>query len=254
MLLALTRHVSPNINQCELTHIDRQPIDYETAHRQHLEYEDCLRQAGCQVISLPPEPAFPDSVFVEDTALVLDEIAVITRPGAASRRPETASIAEKLADYRKLVFIEAPAVLDGGDVLRLGKKLYVGLSRRSDMAAVAQLQGHLSAFGYEVQGLHLGECLHLKTAVTQVAENTLLINPEWVDPALFPGFKCIEIAPSEPFAANAVLVGKTVIHPLAFPETRQRVEQAGISVLSVAAAELAKAEGGVTCCSLIFSA
>ena len=251
MHIAITRQVSPAMQECELTHLERQVIDVELATRQHHAYQEQLAALGCQVQQLPAEPDLPDSIFVEDTAIVLDEAAIITRPGAASRQPETESIAQALAPYRKLHTISAPGSLDGGDVLRLGKTLYVGLSSRSNMAAVEQMRAFLKPYGYTVTGIEVTGCLHLKSAVTQVAENTLLLNPQWITPALFPGWKIIEVDPSEPGAANALLLEEVVIHPAAYPATRQRLERSGMRVAPVDVSEVIKAEGGVTCCSLI---
>lgn len=251
-LIAITREISPEIANCELTHLERQVIDIDNARRQHQRYEDALAALGCQVQRLPVEPDLPDSVFVEDAAIVLDELAVITRPGAESRQPETESVARALQPFRKLAFIQPPGTLDGGDVLRIGKALYVGLSGRSNLAGIEQLRSILEPYGYSVQGVELHGCLHLKSAVTQVAEDTLLINPAWVDGRVFGDMKLVEVDPREAFAANTVWIGDAVIHPAAFPFTRQRLEAAGINVHVVDASELAKAEGGVTCCSLIF--
>jgi len=253
MPIAITREVSPAVNECELTNLERQPIDYERACGQHKQYVAALRSLGLEVQILPADPHLPDSVFVEDTALVLDECAIITRPGADSRRPEVDSIVKVLTPYRKLFHIQAPARVDGGDILRAGKSIYVGLSTRSDTSAVGQMQEYLRPYGYEVKGATVTGCLHLKSAVTQVSKDTLLINPEWVDRQLFKGMKFIEIDPSEPYAANAVLIGETIIYPSSFPGTQKRLEAAGIRMVIVDADELAKAEGAVTCCSLIFN-
>ncbi|MHB8405975.1 MAG: dimethylarginine dimethylaminohydrolase family protein [Gammaproteobacteria bacterium] len=254
MLIAITREVSARITECELTHLVREPINLQRARAQHRLYEDLLMELGCQLHRLTAEPELSDSVFVEDTAIVLDEVAVITRPGAESRRAETASVAAVLKHYRKLFYIEPPGTLDGGDVLQAGKTLYVGRSQRSNAEGIEQLRNVVSAFGYTVTAVRLHDCLHLKSAVTQVTEDTLLINRQWVDPAAFGQMRFIDIAPTEPFAANAVCIGNTLIYPEAFPKTRQRLEAQGIKVRIVDASELAKAEGGVTCCSLIFKA
>ncbi len=254
MLIAITRQISPRFNECELTHLDRQPIDLDLARAQHHQYEAALRELGCEVISLPPEPDLPDSVFVEDVALVFDEVAIITRPGADSRKPEAASIARALSPYRALFAIEAPGTLDGGDVLRVGRTVYVGLSSRSNRSAVEQLQGFLAPYGYTVKGVEVTGCLHLKSAVTQVSEDTLLINPAWVDCSIFGEMRCIAVDDREPSAANAVWIENSVIYPSSFPATQQRLEEAGLHLMIVAATEVAKAEGAVTCCSLIFQA
>jgi dimethylargininase len=252
MLLAITRQISPRFAECELTHLDRQPIDLDLARAQHHEYEAALRELGCEVISLPPEPDLPDSVFVEDVALVFDKVAFITRPGAPSRRPETESVAQALSPYRTLLTIQAPGTLDGGDVLCVGKIVYVGLSSRSNRSAVAQFQDFLAPYGYIVKGVEVTGCLHLKSAVTQVSEDTLLINPTWVDRSIFGARHFIEVDASEPSAANAVWINRAVIYPSSFPKTQQRLERAGLRLKIVDASEVAKAEGAVTCCSLIF--
>jgi dimethylargininase len=251
-VLAITRQVSPAIGQCELTHLERQPIDLTRAQSQHHEYEEALRSLGVDVVSLPPLPDLPDSVFVEDAAIVLDECAIVTRPGADSRKPETELIAQVLAPYRKLFHIQPPATVDGGDVLVVGKDIFVGISSRSNQAAVEQMRSILTPFKYEIHGVRVSGCLHLKSAVTRVGDHWLLVNPAWVEKKNFPGMEFIEIAPSEPYAANAVLVGEQVIYPLSFPETRRRLEAAGIKLVMVDASELAKAEGAVTCCSILF--
>lgn len=253
MPIALTRKVSQSITNCELTHLERIPIDLQLAREQHKQYEDALKSIGCEVISLPEMPDLADSVFVEDTAVILDEVAIITNPGAVSRQPEIDSIVEVLEKYRKLIRIQPPATVDGGDVLVVGKKIYVGLSSRSNLEAVEQMQNSLKDIGYQVFGVEVTGCLHLKSAVTKAAENTLLINPSWVDKTLFTDVDFIEIDPSEPFAANCLLIGDSVIYPTSFPKTRTILEEQGIKLVLVEADELAKAEGAVTCCSLILN-
>jgi len=252
VITAITRKISPSINKCELAHLERQPIDYQIATNQHEKYEKVLRSLGIKVISLPAEGNLPDSVFVEDTAIVLDEIAIITNPGAVSRKPEIFAIANALSTFRKLDYIMAPASLDGGDVLVIGKNIYIGFSSRSNHLALMQMQSILSPYGYTIQGVEINDCLHLKSAVTRVAEKTLLINPDWIDKKLFPGMGFIEIDGSEPFSANALLVEQSIIFPVAFPKTCGRIQAAGRAVIPVDMSELEKAEGGVTCCSLIF--
>ena len=251
MTRAITRDVSPRFSECEITHIERAPIDLETARAQHHEYVLVLKRLGCEVVELPAEADLPDSVFVEDTAIVLPEVGVITRPGADSRKPETESIAQALAPLKKLVFLREPASLDGGDVLVLGKKIYVGLSTRSNQDAVDQLNTLLNEFGYSATGVMMRDCLHLKTAVTRVDEETLLINKSWIDAHHFNDFRLIEVDPEEPFAANCLPLGEAIIFPTAFPRTRAKLEAAGYRVAAVDVSELAKAEGAVTCCCLL---
>ena len=251
MLLAITRDVSPRFNECEITHIDRSPIDVNVAQEQHHAYVQALKELGCAVLELPAEGHLPDSVFVEDTAVILPEVALITRPGADSRKPETESIIPILRPYRELVFIESPATVDGGDVLVMGKNIYVGMSTRSNQMAVDQMNNLLGKYGYKVQGVELHDCLHLKTAVTRVDDKTLLINRRWVDVENFEGYELIDVDESEPFAANCLPVGDAIIFPVEFPKTAAKLEAHGYKLKPVVADELAKAEGAVTCCSLI---
>lgn len=252
--IALLREVSDGLARCELVHRARRPIDVGSARREHAEYARLLAALGCEVRTLPGEERFPDCVFIEDTAVVVPEVAVMTRPGAASRRGETAAVAAALRELRPVVAIAAPATLDGGDVLRLGRRIHVGLSGRSSADGVEELRRHLEPRGYAVVGVAIDGCLHLKSAVTQVGEDLLLANPDWVDLTAFAGWRMLEVHPAEPDAANALLVHGRVVFPAAYPRTRRRLEQAGVVVETVAAGELAKAEGGVTCCSLLFEA
>jgi|TARA_B100001105_G_scaffold210043_1_gene174469 dimethylargininase len=254
MRIAVTRGISPAIGHCQLTHLEREPIDDEVARAQHGTYERVLRDLGCQVEHLAEEPDLPDSVFVEDIAVVLDEVAIITRPGAESRRGERSSIRRALEPHRRLEHIRAPGILDGGDVLVVQKDIYVGLSTRSDDEAVRQLKLLVADLGYTVTGVEVRGCLHLKSAVTAVSEDTLLINPDWIDATYLPGHAFIQVDPAEPSAANVVRVGDTVLFAADFPRTGERISAAGFRTLPVDASELAKAEGALTCCSLIFEA
>jgi len=251
MRLAITRAVSPRFNECEITHIDRTLIDVNIAQLQHHDYVQAIKEMGYAVLELPAEQDLPDSVFVEDTAVVLPEVALITKPGADSRKPETESMAEALRPYRELLFIELPGSLDGGDVLVLGKKIYVGLSTRSNIEAVQQMNQLLGKYGYKTQGVETQDCLHLKTAVTRVDDHTLLINPKWVDVENFEGFDLIKVDESEPFAANCLPLEDAIIFPVAFPKTEAKLTTRGYKIKPVVVDELAKAEGAVTCCSLI---
>jgi dimethylargininase len=251
MVVAITRQVSLHIAECEITHIERMPIDVNHARAQHQAYVDALKDLACHVIELPAEENLPDSVFVEDTAFILPEGAVITRPGADSRRPETESIIQALAPLVRLIRVREPATVDGGDVLVLGKKIFVGLSTRSNQEAIDQLNDLLCQYSYTVIGVELHDCLHLKSAVSRVDDSTLLINRDWVDPVHFADFDLIDIDPSEPFAANCLPVGGAIIYPTAYPKTRAKLEERGCKVIAIDVSELAKAEGAVTCCSLI---
>lgn len=252
MPIAITRKLSSSLERCELSYLPRVPIDMRLAVEQHQAYEDTLASLGCRVHSLAAEPQLPDSVFVEDVAIVLDELAVITRPGAQSRRRETDSAASALAEFRECVNIQAPATLDGGDVLRLGRTLYVGASGRSNAEGIAQLSRLLLPYGYRIETVPLHGCLHLKSAVTQVAPDCLLVNPDRVDARHFPDMRILTVAASEPQAANALMLGGVLIYPESVPRTREKLETHGIRIRRINMSETEKAEGGLTCCSLIF--
>lgn len=240
----MTRAVSPRIAECELSTIARQPIDAVRAASQHGEYERRLAAHGYEVVRVADAPEMPDAVFVEDAAVVLRDVAIITRPGALSRRGEIESVASALERYRPIRRIEPPATLDGGDVLVVGERLYVGLSRRTNMAAVQQLD----AIPVQFQN-----CLHLKSAVTLIGDRTLLMNPQWVDPAQFPGFEIIAVDPQEPHGANALRLHDTLLYSASYPRTCTLLESRGFGVETIDVSELEKAEAGVTCCSIIVS-
>jgi len=252
MLTAITRAVSPALIHCELSFIDRQPIDLTRAQEQHHAYETLLEKLGARVVSLPAEPDLPDSMFVEDPAIVLDELAVILRLGTESRRHEAASLARELSKYRRLAYVSLPGALEGGDVLRIDRKLFVGLTKRSNGEGICQLRGVLEPLGYEVIAVPVTGCLHLKSAVTYLGGNTLLANRSWFDTTPFAGYDWIDVDPAEPHAANALALRGTVIFPASFPRTRARIEAGGFSVAPVDISELQKAESGLTCSSLLF--
>jgi dimethylargininase len=252
MWKAITRAVSPAMNRCELSYIDRVEIDIAQARQQHEAYEDCLRAMGMEVISLPPEPDLPDSVFVEDPAIALDEIAVMTLPGAESRRAEGKTLAAALRTFRPLRHIAAPGTLEGGDVMRIGKKLYVGASARSNASGMAQLTEILRPFGYAVQGVAVRGCLHLKSGSTYLGEGIVLANREWVDTEALAGLRIVDVSPDEPPAANVLALNGIALLPSCFPKTAEIVSGLGWKALTVDISELRKAEAGVTCSSLIF--
>ena len=252
-LLALTRDISPAIERCELTHLERTTIDLTRARAEHNAYEAALRALGCQVDRLPAGPDMPDSVFIEDTAIVLDELAVITRPGAESRRKETAVVADAVRQHRPVAAILAPGTLDGGDVLRIGRRLFVGVGYRSNESGIKQLRAIVASQGYTVESVEFEGCLHLKSAASLVADDLVLINPRWVDARRFHPLRTIDIDPAEPYAANALRIGDAIVYPAEHVRTRQRLEAAGLTIHQVPAGELAKAEGAVTCCSLLLA-
>lgn len=252
MLTAITRAVSPAIVLCELSFIDRKPIDLARAQQQHHAYEALLAKLRAQVVSLPAEPDLPDSMFVEDPAIVLDELAVVLPLGTESRRGEAASLAQELAKHRKLAYVQLPGTLEGGDVLRIGRNLFVGLTKRSNAEGICQLADLVRPHGYKVIAVQVTGCLHLKSAVTWIADNTLLANRAWFDTKAFAGYDWIDVDPAEPHAANALALSGTVIFPASFPRTLERIARQGHHVTPLDISELQKAESGLTCSSLLF--
>jgi dimethylargininase len=252
MIVALTREPAGRLDTCELTYRAREPIDTAAAAAQHRSYRETLEACGARVVTLPPAEGLPDSVFVEDTAVVLDEVAVLTRPGAGSRRDEVGLIEPEVARLRSVVRVEAPATLEGGDVLRLGRTLYVGLSPRTNAEGAAALRRLAAPHGYEVLAVELRGCLHLKTGCSGLDDATVLVNPAWVDAAAFRGREVVHVDASEPWAANVLSVAGSVCVSAAFPRTAEMLAGRGYDVRAVEVTEFAKAEGGMTCMSLLF--
>jgi len=250
--MAITRDVSPTLDRCELTHLPRRPIDLARACAQHRAYRECLRGLGMDVIELPAEPAFPDAMFVEDPAVVLDEAAVIARMGAASRRGEAKSLERTLSPYRELRRMSEPATLDGGDVLRAGRTLYVGLSARTNAAGIRQLAGIAEPYGYRVGPVEVAGCLHLKSGASWLGEGTVLVHRPWVDAGGFHGLRLLDVPPGEEAGANVLLVDDTVLVAEGFPRTAELIAGLGRKVVALDVAELMKAEAGLTCSSLVF--
>jgi N-Dimethylarginine dimethylaminohydrolase len=253
MLKAITRGISPCIGDCELTYLERQEIDAEKAMQQQKSYEQYLSSLGLSVTSLPAEPTLPDAVFVEDTAVVVDEVAVITTMGAISRRPEVHSISPALAEYRPLEFINSTGTLEGGDVMRVNRTLYVGVSTRTNLDGIAQLRSILRPYDYLVTAVGVKHCLHFKTGCTYLGRNMILVNREWVDLSPFEGFEVIDVPVWEPWAANVLVVGNDLLVPASCPRTGELLQARGFNVHTINVSELEKAEAGLTCMSIIFN-
>ncbi len=252
MLTALTRAVSQSIESCELTWMPRQKIDVARAIQQHHAYERCLVELGVHVISLPEQPELPDAVFVEDPLVVVDEVALAAPMGCESRRAESESLAEAIAPFRPLRRLRGPEKLEGGDVMRIGRTLFVGLSGRTDEAGIARLADEIEAFGYRVVPVEIRGCLHLKSACCWLGDGAVLANRAWVNTAALDGFRILDVADEEPHAANLLRIGGTVVMPAAFPRTERMLRREGFNVRTVNISELMKAEAAVTCSSVIF--
>jgi len=250
MPFALTRAVSETIDHGERTFVPRAPLQLDRARRQHAAFVERLGRLGCTVLQLPALDEHPDATFVEDAAVLFGTIAVVTRPGAASRRGELTSVAQALSPYREVRLLTEPSTLDGGDVLRVGNTFYVGESTRTNRAGRKQLGELIEPHGLRTRRVGLGDCLHLKSAASCVADGTVLVNTDWVDAGRFRDCRVLEVDPAEPRAANTLRVGEAVVIDAAHPRTAGRLADHGLRVETVDLSELAKAEAGPSCLAL----
>lgn len=253
MLSALTRGVSPSIGDCKLTFMEREKLDVAVAAEQHEAYQQCLTKMGVRVTPLALLPEAPDAVFIQDTAVVVDEVAVIATMGAASRAGEVKSVAEALSTQRPCRHLSPPATVEGGDVVRIGRTLYVGHSGRTNREGIRQLSAILEPYDYQVRAVEVTGCLHLSTGCSYLGRDLLLVNSAWVDATAFEYFHLLEVPETEPWAANTIAVGEMVLVPSAFTQTRALIEEQGFQVITTDISELQKAEGALTCMSLIFN-
>jgi dimethylargininase len=251
-LVAITRCPGPELARCELTHLERLPIDIDRARSQHQAYQDALRGAGIQVVELPGDPRLPDGVFVEDTAVVLDELAVITSPAPVSRRGEWPAVQAALQFFRHLVRLPPEAFLEGGDVLRVGRTLYVGQGGRTTDAGLQALDEIVRPLGYAVVPVRLGGCLHLKSACCVLDAETLLVNQVWLNTGAFSGLRLVEVPADEPAGANVLPLPGATLVSAACPRTTELVRALGHPGVTLDVSELHKAEAGLTCMSLVF--
>ena len=252
-LKAITRPPTDALARCELTYLERRPIDVALAREQHARYESTLRSLGVEVLTLPPERALPDACFVEDTAVLLDEIAILANPGAESRRGEIATIEKALSEHLRIERVSDDACFDGGDVLRMGRTIYVGLAKRiarTNDAGVEGIKRIAIPLGYSVKVVPFDGCLHLQSAVTRIGEKAVVVNPDWVDPAAFTPLSVELSSPREPTGANTLLVGERVIVPESAPETAGTLRRHSYDVITLDVSEFEKAEAGLTCLSL----
>jgi dimethylargininase len=249
--IAITRGVSESLARCELTYRDREPIDLGLARAQHAAYESLLTSLGWSIERLPMLDDQPDAVFVEDAAIALDEVAILAPMGAASRAGESRTVEDALARFLPVRRLTPPATLDGGDVMRVGRRLFVGLSRRTNSAATEQLTRLLGPYEYEVIPVSVRGALHLKSACTHVGNQTVLANTEWIDVAPLAGLNILPVDASESWGASVLLVSDRLVMPCGFPKTRRLLESEGRRVRELDLSELRKAEGGPTCLSIL---
>ena len=247
--VALVRRPGPRLADGLLTHLERVPVDADLAHRQWVGYVAAMQAEGWELYEVEPADDCPDAVFVEDTVVVYGDLAVISRPGADERKPETAGteLALRGLGYR-IARIEEPGTLDGGDVLKHGGTVWVGLGGRTNQVGVDQLAAHLAPLGAHVVGVPVTRVLHLKSAVTALPDGTVVGYPPLVDdPDVYPAF--LEV-PEEPGSHVVLLDGETVLMSTSAPRTRAMFEERGLRVVAVDLTEFEKLEGCVTCLSV----
>ncbi len=252
MLKAITRAVSRNITRCELTFRQREPIDYEKAIHQHASYCDLLRRCGSAILNLEARDENPDCCFVADAAVVLEEVAVIASPGAPSRRGEVRAVEDILSSYREVVRINQPATLDGGDVVILGREIFVGCSRRTNPEGFESLARIARSYGYKVTPVSVKGSLHLTTACSALNEETVLLNSRWIDTAPFARHWVLDVPQDEPWAASTMRVGQTVCVEAGAPRTLELVGRHCPDVAAIDISEFRKAEGSLSCLSILF--
>jgi len=250
--IALTRGISAAIDRCEVSFIDRAPIDVQKMKQQHRAYEDMLRSMGYEVVQIPADDSCPDCCFIEDTALVLDEIAVITYPGSEARRGEVPGVVPTIEKYRKTVRIEPPATLEGGDVLRIGRNLYVGLTQRTNAQGVESLRSLVKPYGYTVTGVPTPGALHMKSVCTAADDRTIVADPTRMDASVFKDYDVVEIPPDEWMGGDLLPINGTVCMIEGFPKLKTALEARGLEVRTQNMSEFLKAEAGLTCLSLLF--
>ena len=253
MLMAITHLPSPNLQNCELTFLESEAINIEKANEQHKNYCALLERCGANVIVLSENIALPDSVFVEDPIIVFDEVGVLTSMGVESRRAESEYMGKIFSKYRKIERITLPAKIEGGDVLKVGKKIFVGESKRTNKEGIQALEAIIKPFGYEVIAVKVFGCLHLKTGATALDDKTVFVNSDWVDAEAFQGFAKVEALSDEPFGANVLKIGDILCMNEAFPKSIALIKSLGYMVDSVNISEFVKAEAGLTCMSVPFT-
>lgn len=251
-LIAITRGPSPRMEAGERTYLDGGAIDGALALRQHARYQEALRRCGARVVPLDGCAEHPDCVFVEDTAVVVDEVAVLMSMGAESRRGEVGPIEKALRPFRHIERVELPATIDGGDVVVNGRDVFVGLSTRTNQRGVRALAGFLSPLGYTVTGVRVLECLHLKSACSALPDGRLLVNADLIDTSAFDSRSLVAVPDGEEHAGDVLVIGDNIIASDAFPKTIELLASLGWEMIPVSVSEFAKAEGGVTCMSLVF--
>jgi dimethylargininase len=227
--------------------------DYSLAMDQHARYREALETCGLEVVVLEADEAFPDSTFIEDTCLVTPHCAVLTNPGADTRRGEISSVKEAMKTLgHTMEAIQAPGTLDAGDVMMVGSHFLVGLSLRTNKKGFEQLSSILKKYGMTAAAVPLTTVLHLKTGISYLENNTLLAFGEFLNKPEFQNFTLLPVDEREAYAANSVWINDRVLVPMGFPKTKYLIEEKGYTTIEVDASEFRKLDGGLSCLSLRF--
>lgn len=248
---AITRLPADSVAQ-GLTTADAGLPDPERTRAQFRAYVDILLQLGLTVTTLPAQNAYPDAHFVEDTAVLMPELAVLTNPGAPSRRGEVQTIAPLVSRFRHAVQMGPNAHMDGGDVLMVDKHFFVGLTSRTNEAGVREFRAAVERFGYTVDAVEVAAGLHLKSIVNYVGRNTLILSQSSAHLPVFKGFKHIVLDPAEEYAGNTLWINDTLITPSGYPDTLRQLQGLGLPIIQTDTSEIRKMDGGLTCLSLRF--
>ncbi len=249
---AITRKPCENFGRGLTTAVSAEPADYGLMLKQHNAYLEALSTAGIEVMVLDPQPDYPDAHFVEDTAVVTADVAIITIPGAQARRGEEESILPVLSEYRKIQRIQPPGTLDGGDVLLVNNHFFIGISERTNREGAEQLGRILQDYGHTWATVDVGAGLHLKSSINYVGQNNLLVTPDFTAKELFTDYNLIVLDPVESYAANSLLVNEHLLMPAGYPATRKRLEFMDFKIIELETSEVQKMDGGLTCMSLRF--
>jgi len=249
---AIVRTPCRNMNK-GLTSSNLEKPDYNKALEQHHEYIKALKYCGLEVTVLPADERYPDSAFVEDTALLTPHCAVLTNPGAESRKGEVAIIRDTIADcYKRVETIKPPGTVEAGDIMMVGNDFYIGLSGRTNEAGANQMRRILRHYGMNGITININEALHLKTGSSYIENNCLLITKEFRKEPKFRLFEQLEVSSDEAYAANSVWINERVLVPHGFPKTKALIESAGWETVVIDTSEFRKVDGGLSCLSLRF--
>jgi len=226
---------------------------YNKALRQHSDYINCLRTCGLEVIELNSDERFPDSTFVEDTAIVNKEFAIITNPGAISRQGEVVEINIVLEKfYNNIESIKSPGTVDGGDIMKVENQFFIGISKRTNIEGANQLKIILENYGYPCYTIPLIRVLHLKTGVAYIGDNNLIAAGEFIDKPIFKGFNIIKVEKDESYAANSIRVNSFIILPKGFKKLKNSLLDLDYKIFEIEMSEFRKMDGGLSCLSLRF--